>query len=85
MFKKFFVCSDELKHEIKLKRLFPKNVIINHKGKAYVGQKDGRKWRSKESIEMALVDLYILASTDLKYYNAESTFAQTALILGGRG
>jgi len=89
--KRCFVCSDELKLERQLKRQFPGNIILHDKGKAYVQRKGlnifrswhtDRLWRSGESIESALVDLLILAQTDLACFDPKSTFAQTALVLG---
>lgn len=82
--RKFFVCSDSLDYENIIKQNIP-NVLFNKKD-SYVSKSSGGSWQNnvytpKESVQDALVDMYILAKTDFQIYNKDSTFAVIAKIL----
>lgn len=82
---RFFICSDSREYEAQLKSSFP---TIEFREKInYVSKGDNSKsWNNNvespiESIQEALVDLYLLSKTDIKIFHPNSTFADLALTL----
>lgn len=84
--RKIFVCSDSKAYEEKLLSCFPKNVILNHKNNYVYKVNDQTDWTNNvqtpvESVQEALVDMYLLSKTDFKVFHKDSTFAHTVLML----
>ena len=81
---KFFVCSDNPIFEKELKSRFP--VVEYREKKHCVFKKNiDKDWVDNvetpmESIQEALVDLYLLKKTTIKIYHPNSSFAQLALL-----
>jgi hypothetical protein len=82
---RFFVCSDSEEYEKYIKE----NVLAAefYKKKSYVHKNNAAQgWVNnvmtpKESVQEALVDLYLLSKTDIKIYNKHSTFVEIAKLL----
>ena len=76
---KFFVCSDSLEYETIIKNSFPQ-VYINKKENYVFKANNDSDWRNNvqrplESVQDALVDMYLLSKTNFKIYHPNSTFA----------
>jgi hypothetical protein len=85
--KKIFICSDEKSVERSAKAMLPNNVIIRP-GKKSVSMLNANlhSWQnnvytSLESLEDAIIDIYLLAKTNMVSYNTNSSFARYAKIL----
>lgn len=86
--KKFLICSDSLVTEEKFKNLYPENVILVS-DKSFILKINPDKtdelfsnlMRTEESVQSALVDMYLLAHTSFEIFSPISTFAQTAFRL----
>lgn len=81
---KFLLCSDSKEYETHIKEALPTNVIIRNKSRYVTRIENNNSWVNNvqtphESVEEALVDMYILAETDFKLYNSASTFAHLIL------
>lgn len=76
----FFVCSDSKDYQDKIRQTF-KNVL-SVDDKIFVNKKNSNeRWSNnvytpKDSLIDSMVDLYLLAKTDFKVYNENSSFAQ---------
>ena len=86
--RRIFLTSDEKGVESRFQRELGERLISRPKNH-YVQKlvESNRNWesnvvRSKESVQEALVDLYLIAQTDLRIYSPRSTFSAWALILG---
>lgn len=85
---RFLVCSDSQETELKFKKEYPNNVILIS-GKSLIERVDNKKTdkifsniiRTEESVQSALVDIYVLAHTSFRIFSPISTFAQTILRL----
>lgn len=83
---RFFVCSDSLEYEEAIKNIFGDRVVFRKKDN-YVFKNNAGSWVNnvqtpKESVQEALIDLYLLSKTDFKIYHPDSTFAHVAKLLG---
>lgn len=81
---KFLLCSDSKEYETYIRNALPHNVIIRDKSRYVTKADGGGSWVNNvetphESVEEALVDMYVLAETDFKIYNSASTFAHLIL------
>lgn len=78
---RFLVCSDDLGYEQELLKLFPHNVVSRFK-QDHVRRADHRTtWinnmvTSRQAVEEAVVDVYLLARTDFKIFHIGSSFAR---------
>lgn len=87
---RIFVCSDASEIERELRTLYPEN-IITHEKTSYAEKKDpASQWdergtrsltynvtRSKESVQQAVVDLFLLSNTNLRI-RSQGTFSKIA-------
>jgi hypothetical protein len=87
--RRIFLTSDEKAVESHFQRELGERLISRPKTH-YVRRlvESNQNWesnvvRSKESVQEALVDLYLIAKTDLRIYFPKSTFSAWAMILGG--
>lgn len=82
---KFFVCSDSEDYEKEIISKVPTSYFYNKR--SYVCKSNmcagwvNNVLTPKESVQEALVDLYLLSKTDIKIYNAGSTFAEISKLL----
>lgn len=82
---RFFVCSDSEEYEKYIKD----NVLSSefYRKKSYVYKNNNAQgWTNnvmtpKESVQEAVVDLYLLSKTEIKIYNGNSTFVEIAKLL----
>ena len=84
---RFLVCSDDRAYEQTLKAQFPEQVIVRPKS-AWMQKRDaslpwalGNIDTSEASVTDALIDLYLLASTQFAIYHESSAFAQIGSLL----
>jgi SAM-dependent methyltransferase len=84
---RFLVCSDDRANEQSLKALFSEQVIVRPKS-AWMQKRDaslpwalGNVDTSEASVIEALIDLYLLAHTQLAIYHESSAFAQIGAFL----
>lgn len=83
--KKFFVCSDSPEYEHVIQENV-KNVLFRKKNNNVYKQNPSQIWSnnvltSPESVQEALVDLMLLADTDLQVYHPNSSFADLAKLM----
>jgi hypothetical protein len=88
--RRIFLTSDEAAVERRFKREFGARLVTRPKSDYPRKLSESRPtWRhnilrSTPSVQEAVVDLYLLAKTDLRVYHPLSTFAAWALVLGGQ-
>ena len=83
---KFFLSTDDLEYEKEICSTF-KDRVITRQGRAHItkeNEEEGWEYNfviSKEKSQDAIVDMYLLAKTDIQIYHPESTFCEIAKIL----
>jgi hypothetical protein len=83
---KFYVCSDSKEIEFNIKNEFGNRVIVREKRYVDKYNKSSSTWvnnilRTSDSVQDAVVDLYILSKTNFQIYNKDSSFAEIAKLL----
>jgi len=83
---KFFLSTDDLEYEKEICSAF-KDRVITRQGRAHlIKENEDEGWEynfviSKEKSQDAVVDMYLLAETDIQIYHPGSTFCKIARIL----
>lgn len=82
----FYVCSDSKDIENSIKNEFGARVIIREKHYVEKANKTNCGWvnnilRNTQSVQDAVIDLYLLSKTNFQIYNKDSSFAEIAKLL----
>lgn len=83
---KFFLSTDDVKYEKEICRTF-KDRVITRQGRAHnTKENEAAGWDynfviTKEKSQDSIVDMYLLAKTDIQIYHPASTFSEIAKVL----
>jgi len=84
---KIFVCSDDIDFENYIGEKYKNNVLIHNKKYKMVKKNQSKEWennnfiRDTGSVQEAIVDLFLLSKTTIKFCSNHSSFVQTAKLL----